>query len=151
MTGLAPPATFLRPSRTMIWARTVAVVVPSPATSLVFVATSLTSWAPMFSNGSSSSTSLAIETPSLVIVGAPHFLSRTTLRPFGPSVTLTASASLSTPASKARRASSSNLSSLAISSLHHREDVAARQDQQVLAFDGDLRAAVLRVEDGLTD
>ena len=34
-----------------------------------------------------------IETPSLVMVGAPHFFSSTTLRPFGPSVTLTASAS----------------------------------------------------------
>src|SRR5215211_5081573 len=149
--GLAPAATLRMPRWTIAWASTVAVVVPSPATSLVFVATSLTSWAPMFSNGSSSSTSLAIETPSLVIVGAPHFLSRTTLRPFGPSVTLTASASLSTPASKARRASSSNLSSLVIGSLHHREDVAAREDQQVLALDGDLGAAVLRVEHGLAD
>src|SRR5262245_18072299 len=149
--GLAPAATLRMPWATIAWASTVAVVVPSPATSFVFVATSLTSWAPMFSNGSSSSTSLAIETPSLVIVGAPHFLSRTTLRPFGPSVTLTASASLSTPASKARRASSSNLSSLAIRSLHHREDVAAREDQQVLALDGDLGAAVLRVEDRLAD
>jgi len=42
-------ATFLRPSRTMAWASTVAVVVPSPAISLVLVATSLTSWAPRFS------------------------------------------------------------------------------------------------------
>jgi hypothetical protein len=44
--------------------------------------------------------------------GAPNFLSRTTLRPFGPRVTLTASASLFTPASRARRASSWNFSSL---------------------------------------
>src|SRR6478735_4848238 len=135
----------------MAHARTVAVVVPSPATSSVFFATSLTSSAPIFSYGSSRSISLAIETPSLVIVGAPHFLSRTTLRPFGPSVTRTASASLLTPASSERRASSSNLSSLAISSLHNREDVAAREDQQVLAFDGDLGAAVLRVQHRLTD
>src|SRR3954468_5000333 len=49
-----------------------------------------------------------MDTPSLVIVGAPHFLSRTTLRPFGPSVTLTASASVFMPRSSARRASSSN-------------------------------------------
>ena len=35
----------------------------------------------------------AMVTPSLVIVGAPHFFSRTTLRPFGPSVTLTVFAS----------------------------------------------------------
>ncbi len=47
--GLAPAVTLRRPSRTMAWARTVAVVVPSPATSLVLVATSLTSWAPRFS------------------------------------------------------------------------------------------------------
>jgi hypothetical protein len=68
----------------------------------------LTSSAPIFSNGSSSSISLAIETPSLVIVGAPHFFSRTTLRPRGPSVTLTASASWFMPRSSLRRASSSN-------------------------------------------
>ena len=47
--GLAPAATLRRPSRTMAWARTVAVVVPSPATSSVFFATSLTSSAPIFS------------------------------------------------------------------------------------------------------
>ena len=70
-----------------------AVVVPSPATSLVFVATSLTSCAPMFSTGSESSISFAIVTPSLVIVGAPNDLAITTLRPLGPRVTLTVSAS----------------------------------------------------------
>src|SRR5271156_4263624 len=42
------------------------------------------------------------------MVGAPHFLSMTTLRPRGPSVTFTVSASLSTPRSRRRRASSSN-------------------------------------------
>ena len=41
--GLAPAAMFLSPSRIIACARTVAVVVPSPATSFVFVATSLTS------------------------------------------------------------------------------------------------------------
>ncbi len=112
--GLAPAATFFMPTRTIAWASTVAVVVPSPAMSSVLVATSLTSWAPMFSNGSSSSISLAIDTPSLVIVGAPNFLSSTTLRPFGPRVTRTASASLLTPASSERRASSSNFSIFAI-------------------------------------
>ncbi len=76
--GLAPAATARRPSCTIAWASTVAVVVPSPATSLVLVATSLVSWAPRFSNGSSSSISRATVTPSLVMVGAPHFLSRTT-------------------------------------------------------------------------
>src|SRR5689334_22808065 len=112
--GLAPAATARSPSRTMAWARTVAVVVPSPATSLVLVATSFASWAPRFSSGSSSSTSRATVTPSLVMVGAPHFLSITTLRPLGPSVTLTASARWFTPRSSARRASSSNSKLLAM-------------------------------------
>ena len=76
--GFAPAATFLSPSRTIAWASRVAVVVPSPATSLVAVATSRTSWAPWFSNGSDSSISRAIVTPSLVIVGAPKRLSSTT-------------------------------------------------------------------------
>ena len=44
----------------------------------------------MFSNGSSSSISLATVTPSLVMRGEPNFLSITTLRPAGPSVLLTA-------------------------------------------------------------
>ena len=91
----------------MAHASTVAVVVPSPATSSVFFATSLTSSAPTFSHGSSRSISLAMETPSFVIVGAPHFFSSTTLRPFGPRVTRTASASLFMPLSRDRRASSS--------------------------------------------
>src|SRR6478735_5613914 len=90
-------------------------------------------------------------TPSFVMVGAPHFLSMTTLRPFGPRVTLTALASLSTPASRARRASSSNLSSLVIRSLHDREHVAAGQDEQLITVDGDLGATVLRVQHRLTD
>src|SRR4029450_12506056 len=149
--GLAPAATLRRPSRTSAWASTVAVVVPSPAMSLVLVATSLTSWAPMFSKGSSSSISRAIDTPSLVMVGGPHFLSRTTLRPFGPSVTLTASASLLTPASSARRASSSNLRILGISDslLDDGEHVTRRQHEHVVAVDGHLGAAVLAVEDGV--
>ena len=106
--GFAPAATLRNPSRTIVQASTVAVVVPSPATSSVFLATSFTNSAPMRSYGSSRSISLAIDTPSLVIVGAPHFLSSTTLRPFGPRVTRTASASLFIPASRPRRASSSN-------------------------------------------
>src|SRR3712207_1510066 len=112
--GLAPAATLRMPSWTSAWASTVAVVVPSPATSLVLVATFLASWAPRFSYGSSRSISRAMVTPSLVIVGAPNFLSMTTLRPRGPRVTLTASASLSTPRSSERRASSLNLMILAM-------------------------------------
>ncbi len=104
--GLAPAARFFRPSAIMACASTVAVVVPSPATSLVFVETSLIIWAPMFSKASSSSISLAMVTPSLVTRGEPNFLSRTTLRPFGPRVIFTVSASWLTPRSIAFLASS---------------------------------------------
>jgi hypothetical protein len=45
--------------------------------------------------------------------GAPNFLSMTTLRPLGPSVTFTASASWSTPRFSAARASTLKCSSLA--------------------------------------
>ena len=75
----------------------VAVVVPSPATSEVFDATTLTSLAPMFSNGSGSSISLETVTPSLVTVGPPNDLLRITFRPVGPSVVPTAWARMSTP------------------------------------------------------
>ena len=111
--GLAPAATDLAPSRTIAWASTVAVVVPSPATSEVLEATSRTICAPMFSNLSSSSISLATVTPSLVTRGAPKDFSSTTLRPLGPSVTLTALARMSTPRSMRSRASWENLTSLA--------------------------------------
>src|ERR1700746_775226 len=96
----------------MAWASTVAVVVPSPAVSDVLLATSRTICAPMFSSGSLRSISLATVTPSLVIVGDPNFLSRTTLRPLGPSVTFTASASWLTPRSTARREGSPSTSVL---------------------------------------
>ncbi len=111
--GFMPAATDFMPSLTIAWARTVAVVVPSPASSLVREATSRTICAPMFSNLSSSSISLATVTPSLVIRGAPNDLSRMTLRPFGPRVTRTASARRSTPFRRRLRASVSNLSCLA--------------------------------------
>ena len=112
--GFAPAATFFMPSRIIAWARRVAVVVPSPATSLVLMETSFTSCAPIFSKGSSSSISLAIVTPSLVMRGAPYFLSSTTLRPLGPRVILTVSARAFIPASRALRASSPYLSCFAI-------------------------------------
>jgi hypothetical protein len=47
-------------------------------------ATSRTIWAPMFSNLSWSSISLATVTPSFVMRGAPKDFSMTTLRPLGP-------------------------------------------------------------------
>ena len=102
--GLLPAAIFRSPSLKIARARTVAVVVPSPARSLVFWATSTTSLAPMFSNRSSNSISLATVTPSLVTVGPPKLLSMITLRPVGPIVTATAFANFSTPASILARA-----------------------------------------------
>ena len=112
--GVMPAATDLNPSRTSAYARTVEVVVPSPASSFVFEATSRTNCAPIFSYGSASSISFATETPSFVIVGAPYFLSSITIRPQGPSVTFTAFAICSTPESNFLRASSLNINCFAI-------------------------------------
>ena len=92
----------------MASAITVAVVVPSPALSLVLEATSFTMRAPMSSNLSESSISLATVTPSLVTVGEPKDFSRMTFRPLGPSVTFTARASLPIPRRMASWASCSN-------------------------------------------
>src|SRR6476469_3155083 len=169
--GLAPAVTTRRPSATIAWPSTTAVVVPSPATSSVLVATSLRSCAPMFSNGSSSSMSRAIVTPSLVIVGAPNCLSSTTLRPFGPMVTRTASARRSMPRLSERRAVSSKMSCLAKVQvppgmcverssgagqarglgLDDREDVLLGEDQEVLVLDLELGPGVLRVQDLVAD
>src|SRR5215217_7811457 len=159
--GFVPAATALAPSRTMARASTVAVVVPSPATSLVLLATSRTICAPMFSNLSASSISLATVTPSLVIRGAPKLLSSTTLRPLGPSVTLTASARVVTPLSILVRASVENFTSLAAigavslvvllsgglglggALVEHAHDVAFLHDQQLVAVELDLGAGPL--------
>ena len=110
----APAAMFLKPWVMMACARTVEVVVPSPQASLVLLAASLTSCAPMFSKGSGNSISLAMVTPSSITDGAPHFLSKATQCPFGPNVTLTASARVSTPFFKECRTSSPNIICLAI-------------------------------------
>src|SRR5580658_7079070 len=64
------------------------------------------------------------------MVGAPHFLSMTTLRPRGPRVTLTVSASLLTPRSSARRASSSNSRILGIDSSSSRRSRSQRSAGQ---------------------
>ena len=61
----------------------------------VFDATSLTIWANVLR--SLWFCSFATVTPSLVTTGAPKLLLMTTLRPFGPNVTLTALASVLTP------------------------------------------------------
>jgi len=108
----APAVMYFRPQRKMASASTVAVVVPSPASSPVLLAASFTSLAPMFSTLQRSSISSATLTPSLVTVGPPQLLSSTALRPRGPSVLLTAAASFSTPASRLLRASVSNESCL---------------------------------------
>src|SRR5271156_2530079 len=157
--GFIPAATSLRPSFMIDVASTVAVVVPSPARSLVFEATSRTIWAPMFSNLSESSISLATVTPSLVMRGAPYDLSRMTLRPFGPSVPLTALLRVSTPRSMRSRASEEKRTSLAAIGLdpsildrefclggflfgggrafNHAHDVGLLHDQELLAIDLD--------------
>src|SRR5882762_7121503 len=139
----------------MAWARTVAVVVPSPATSDVLLATSLTICAPMFSNLFSSSISLATVTPSLVTVGAPHDFSITTLRPRGPRVTLTALASVSTPVCTRARAFSSKMMSLAAMTVSLRflvddaEDFILAHDDVVHAVDLDLGPGVLAEQDAI--
>src|SRR6056297_2411587 len=94
----------------------------------------------MFSNLSSSSISLATDTPSLVTVGAPKDLSSTTLRPFGPRVTFTALASVFTPSSMRLRASSPKRTSFAVMYLFLYLSVAvlvrwlAFEDAEDLAF-----------------
>src|SRR6266852_6020052 len=135
----------------------VAVVVPSPATSEVLLATSLTIWAPMFSRGSLSSISFATVTPSLVMRGEPNFLSRTTLRPLGPRVTLTASASRLTPRRMDCRDSSPYVICFAISLRtsacvlekrlrEHGQDFVLAEDQNLLAVDLDVGPRVLAEE-----
>ena len=124
----------------------------------------------MFSNGSSSSMSRAMVTPSLVIVGAPYFLSSTTLRPFGPErdadgVGELVDAVLEAPAGRSRRTGAAwpwgaFLSGCreargrrpvewrrAGSALDDREDVLLADDEELLAVDLELGAGVLRVED----
>src|SRR5271166_4231408 len=171
--GFMPAATALAPSLTIAWASTVAVVVPSPAWSEVFDATSRTIWAPIFSNLSSSSISLATVTPSLVMRGAPNDLSSTTLRPLGPSVTLTALARMSTPRNILSRASTENLTSLAAISVspeiqllrpkqlrglapahvlvEHAHDVGLLHDQELLAVDLDLGARPFAEQHAVAD
>src|SRR6202140_1165637 len=152
----------------------VAVVVPSPAKSDDFEATSRTICAPMFSNLSSSAISLATVTPSLVMRGAPYDLSRTTLRPLGPSVTRTALARTLMPFIIRSRASAENFTSLAAMVLksfsvelaewgssggfaggdaHFDDphDVGFLHDQEVFAVDLHLRAGPFAEDDAVAD
>ncbi len=68
----------------------------------------------MFWIGSLSSISLATDTPSLVIDGAPNFLLMITFLPLGPNVTLTALANASTPSLSFALASTSKEMSFAM-------------------------------------
>src|SRR5204862_663056 len=142
----------------MACARTVAVVVPSPATSDVLLATSFTIWAPMFSSASFSSISLATVTPSLVIVGDPNFVSRMTFRPRGPRVTFTALARLLTPRRMPCREESPYTICLDMIALLLRlllrclaandgQHLVFPHQQVLLAIELDLRARVLAEED----
>src|SRR6188474_3942689 len=127
----------------------------------------------MFSNLSSSSISFATVTPSLVMRGAPNDLSSTTLRPFGPSVTLTALARMSTPRSMRSRASTENFTSLAAivycsvdfsgrgkasgglllgdGLFENAHDVGLLHDQEILAVDLDLGARPFAEQDAVAD
>src|SRR5207245_9387433 len=69
--------------------------------------------APSVRNWSARSMARAVGAPSVVMVGEPNFLSRTTLRPLGPIVTRTASPRRSMPFLSERRAVSSKMSCLA--------------------------------------
>ena len=63
--------TALNPSQYISLASKVAVVVPSPASSMVLLATSLTKEAPRLRSQSSNSIDFATVTPSFVIFGSP--------------------------------------------------------------------------------
>src|SRR5207302_5548963 len=110
-----------------------------------------------FSIGSSSSISFATVTPSLVTVGLPNFLSMTTFRPFGPSVTLTASASWSTPRFSRARASVLNSSCFAGMSVSSSasaklgDDVGFLDEDDLFTLELDLCAAVLPVHHAVPD
>src|SRR5882757_4823807 len=112
----------------------------------------------MFSNLSFSSISFATDTPSFVMVGAPKLFSSTALRPFGPSVALTALARTFTPLNMRWRASSLNLTSLAaivvilrLLGLNHGHNVFLSHHNKVLPVDLDFSTAVLAEEDLVAD
>src|SRR3989339_158453 len=108
----------------------------------------------MFSNLSSSSISFATVTPSLVMLGEPNDLSSTTLRPFGPNVTFTASARVSTPLAMDSLAFWLYLISFAISKfpplrlrnaeslLYDRNDVIFLHDEEFFAIYLDLGSGI---------
>lgn len=107
-----PAATALQPSLNIALAKRVDVVVPSPASWLVFSATYFNNWAPRFMYLSLKLIACATVTPSLVILGAPNDYSIITFLPLGPKVTSTASANCSHPIKIYDLASLPNLISL---------------------------------------
>src|SRR5882762_606133 len=156
--GLRPEETAFRPSRMMACDSTVAVVVPSPASSEVLEATSFTICAPMFSNLSFSSISFATDTPSLVMVGAPKLFSSTALRPLGPNVALTALARTFTPLNMRWRASSLNRTSLAaivvilqLLGFNHGHNIFLSHHNELFPVHSDFGAAVLAEKDLVAD
>src|SRR6185436_594741 len=98
---------------------------------------------------------------ALVTVGEPNFLSMTTFRPLGPSVTLTASARASTPFLSFARASVLKISSFAAicdspwwgraDLAELREDVGRLDDDVLVAVERVGRAAVLPVDHQVAD
>src|SRR5437667_987070 len=147
--GSWPAATSFAPSVKRARASTLAVVVPSPATSEVFEATSFTICAPMFSNLSASSISFATVTPSLVTVGgAPRLLEHhvSPARPqrhrdrIGEDVD---AAQHLGPRVRAEQYQLSRHRSVLLSlSLDDAEDVLLAEDQGLLAVELDLGAGV---------
>src|ERR1051326_4921590 len=106
----------------------------------------------MFSMGSFNSISFATVTPSFVISGEPNFLSRTTLRPLGPNVILTALASMLTPRKIACLESSQRTICFAIFILflsgclaglgHNSTDLVLTQNQVVLIVHADFGSRI---------
>ena len=83
-TGGTPEVMYFCALFNIALAKTVEVVVPSPASKLVFAAACFIICAPTFSKGSSSSINLATVTPSFVITGLLPALAKITFLPLGP-------------------------------------------------------------------
>src|SRR5437763_13796666 len=116
----------------------------------------------MFSNLSLSSISFASDTPCLVIVGAPKLRSRTTVRPLGPRVTLTAFERILPPFTILLRTFSPKRTSLAamvecsdairlIRLGYDADYVVFTHMQQVLVFQLEFLARVFAEEDAFAD
>src|SRR3989344_4747417 len=107
--------------------------------------------APIFSNLSSRSISLAMVTPSLVMVGEPKPLSRTACRPAGPKVIFTALATVSTPFFILMRAASSNSNCLAIKLFNYCNNVRLGQNEILDVINFDLVRTVFFKNDFVAD